>query len=117
MRAGLQFEKQAHVQKLQFFLSFCMVFTRRKFRAQATKRSKIVPGACRTELPAKIVLTTRLVVDSGGVWCSGGRHLADFCSLCGDYWPLLGASLASLGHFLGALGCLLAALWSFRAAF
>ena len=94
-----------------------MVFTHRKLCAQATKRRKIVPGACRTELPAKIVLKTRLGVDSGRVWRSLGRHLAGFCSLLGGSWPLLGASWASLGHFLDALGCLLAALWSFRAAF
>ena len=92
-----------------------MVFTHRKLSAQATKRRKIVPRACRTELPAKIVLKKRLGVDSGKVWRSLGRPLGSLCSLLGGSWPLLGAAWASLGHFLDALGCLLAALWSFRA--
>ena len=82
-----------------------------------TKRRKIGPGACRTELPAKIVLKTRLRMDSGRVWRRLGCHLASFCSLLDAFWPLLGGSWASLGHFLDALGCLLAALWSFMAAF
>ena len=116
-RAGLQCENIAHVQKPCFFVGFCMVLTHRKHCAQATQRRKIVPGACRTDLPAKIVLKTRLGVDSGRVWRSLGRHLAGFCPLLGGSWPLLGASWASIGHFLGALGCLLAALCSFRAAF
>ena len=94
-----------------------MVFTHRKLCAQATKRRKIIPGACRTELPAKIVLKTCLGVDFGRVCRSQGRHLDGFWLLLGGSWPLLGASWASLGHFLDALGCLLAALWSFRAAF
>ena len=84
---------------------------------QVTKQRKIIPGACSTELPAKIVLPFRLEMDSGGVWRSLGRHLTGFCSLLGDFWPLLGTSWASLGHFLDALGCLLAALWSCTAAF
>ena len=117
VRAGLQCEKIAHVQKPQFFLCFCMVFTYCELCLQATKQRKIIPGACSTELPAKIVLQFRLEMDSGGVWCSLGRHLTGFCSLLGGFWPLLGTSWASLGHFLDALGCLLAALWSFTAAF
>jgi len=116
-RSSLQCEKTAHVRKPQFFLGFCMVFTHRKLCAPATKQCKIVPGACRTKLPAKIVLKTHLEVDFGRVWRSLGRHLAGFCSLLGGSWPLLGASWASLGRFLGALGCLLVALWSFRVAF
>ena len=109
VRAGLQCEKIAHVQKPQFFLCFCMVFTYCELCLQATKQRKIIPGACSTELPAKIVLPFRLEMDSGGVWCSLGRHLTGFCSLLGGFWPLLGTSWASLGHFLDALGCLLAA--------
>ena len=112
VRASLQCEKIAHVQKPQLFLGFGMAFTH-----HATKRRKIVPGAYQTELLAKIVLKTRLGVDSGRVWRSLGRHLADFCLLLGGSWPLLGASWASLGHFLDALGCRLAALRSFRTAF
>ena len=95
--------------KPQFLLGFCMVFPHRTLCAQATKRFKIVPGPCQIELPAKIVLKTRLGADSGRVWRSLGRHLAGLCSLLGGSWPLLDASWASLGHFLGALGCLLAA--------
>ena len=117
VRASPQCEKIVHVQKLQFFLCFCMVFTYCELCLQATKQRKIIPGACSTELPAKIVLQFRLEMDSGGVWCSLGRHLTGFCSLLGGFWPLLGTSWASLGHFLDALGCLLAALWSFTAAF
>ena len=117
MRGGLQFEKIAHAQKPQFFLCFCMVFTCCELCLQASKQRKIVAGACSTGLAAKIVLQFRLEMDSGGVWCSLGRHLTGFCSLLGGFWPLLGTSWASLGHFLDALGCLLAALWSFRAAF
>ena len=117
VRAGLQCEKIAHVQKPQFFLCFCMVFTYCELCLQATKQRKIIPGACSTELPAKIVLPFRLEMDSGGVWRSLGRHLTGFCSLLGGFWPLLGTSWASLGHFLDALGCLLAALWSCTAAF
>ena len=94
-----------------------MVFPHRTLCAQATKRFKIVPGPCQIELPAKIVLKTRLGADSGRVWRSLGRHLAGFCSLLGGSWPLLDASWASLGHFLGALGCLLAARWSSMVAF
>ena len=117
VRACLQCEKMAHVQKPQFFLCFCMVFTYCELCLQATKQRKIIPGACSTELPAKIVLPFRLEMDSGGVWRSLGRHLTGFCSLLGGFWPLLGTSWASLGHFLDALGCLLAALWSCTAAF
>ena len=117
VRAGLQCEKSAHVQKPQFFLCFCVVFTYCELCLQATKQRKIIPGACSTELPAKIVLPFRLEMDSGGVWRSLGRHLTGFCSLLGGFWPLLGSSWASLGHFLDALGCLLAALWSCTAAF
>ena len=62
---------------------------------QVTKQRKIIPGACSTELPAKIVLQFRLEMDSGGVWCSLGRHLTGFCSLLGGFWPLLGTSWAS----------------------
>ena len=94
-----------------------MVFTYCELCLQATKQRKIVSEAWPTELPAKIVLQSRLGVDSGRVWCSLGRHLTGFCSLLGGFWPLLGTSWASLGHFLDALGCLLAALWSFTAAF
>ena len=54
-RAGQQCEKIAHVQKPKFFLRFCMVFTHRELCDRDTKRRKIVPGACLTELPAKIV--------------------------------------------------------------
>ena len=82
-----------------------MVFTHRKLCAPGMKRRKIVPGACRRELPAKIVLKTRLRVDSWRVWHSLGRHLAGFCSLLGGSWPLLGASWASLGRSWLALGC------------
>ena len=81
-----------------------------------SKQRKIIPGACSTELSAKIVLPFRLEMDSGGVWRSLGCHLTGFCSLLGGFWPLLGTSWASLGHFLDALGCLLAALWSSAAA-
>ena len=109
--------KIAHVQKPQFFQGFCMVCTHCELCDRDTKRRKIVPGACLTELPAKIVLPFRLEMDSGGVWRSLGRHLTGFCSLLGGFWPLLGTSWASLGHFLDALGCLLAALWSCTAAF
>ena len=94
-----------------------MVFTYCELCLQATQQRKIIPGACSTELPAKIVLPFRLEMDSGGVWRSLGRRLTGFCSLLGGFWPLLGTSWASLGHFLDALGCLLAALWSFTAAF
>ena len=117
VRACQQCGKIAHVQKPQFFLCFCMVFTYCELCLQVTQQRKIIPGACSTELPAKIVLQFRLEMDSGRVWCSLGRHLTGFCSLLGGSWPLLGASWASLGHFLDALGCLLAALWSFMAAF
>ena len=117
VRAGLRCEPRARVQKPQFFLCFCMVFTYCELCLQATKQRKIIPGACSTELPAKIVLRFRLEMTSGGVWCSLGRHLTGFCSLLGGFWPLLGTSWASLGQFLDALGCLLAALWSFTAAF
>ena len=103
--------------KPQLVPCFCMVFTYCELCLQATKQRKIIPGACSTELPAKIVLPFRLEMDSGGVWRSLGRHLTGFCSLLGGFWPLLGTSWASLGHFLDALGCLLAALWSFTAAF
>ena len=99
------------------FLCFCMVFTYCELCLQATKQRKIIPGACSTELPAKIVLPFRLEMDSGRVWGSLRRHLTGFCSLLGGFWPLLGTSWASLGHFLDALGCLLAALWSCTAAF
>ena len=116
-RGRFQCEKACDVQKPQFFLGFCMVFTHRKLVARAPEPRKIVPGACRTALPANIVLQTRLGVDSGRVWRSIGRRLAGFCSLLGGPWDLLGASWASRCHILGALGCLLAALWSFRAAF
>ena len=97
MREGLQFENIAHVQKPQFFLCFCMVFTYCELCLQATKQRKIVSGACPTELPAKIVLQSRLGVESGRVWCSLGRHLTGFCSLLGGCWLLLGTSWASLG--------------------
>ena len=116
-RAGLQCASIVDEQNPQFFLGFCMVFTYRKRCAQGAIYSKIIPGGCRTKLPAKNVLKTFLGVDSGKVWCSLGRHLASFCALLGDSWPLLGASGASLGHFLGALGRLLAALGRFGAAF
>ena len=116
-RTGSQCERISHMQKPQFFLGVCVVFTHRKLCAQAAKRRKIVPRACRTQLPAKIVLQARLGVDSGSVWGSLRRHLDSFCSLLGGSWPLWGAFWASLGHFLDALGYLLAALWSFRAAF
>ena len=109
-RAFLQCEKTPDVQKPQFFRGFRILFTHRKLGALAARRHKIVPRACRTELPTKTVLKTRLGMDSERVWRSLGRHLAGFC-------PLLGVSWASLGHFLGPLGCLLAALGSFRAAF
>ena len=92
VRAGLQCEKIAHVQKPQFFLCFCMVFTYCELCLQATKQRKIIPGACSTELPAKIVLPFRLEMDSGGVWRSLGRHLTGFCSLLGGFWRLLGTS-------------------------
>ena len=93
-----------------------MVFTCCELCLQASKQRKIVAGACSTGLAAKIVLQFRLEMDSGGVWCSLGRHLTGF-SLLGGFRPLLGASWASLEHFLDALGRLLAALWSFTAAF
>ena len=64
-----------------------------------------------------MVLQTRLGLDARRVWRSLERHLAGFCQLLGDSWPLLDVSWASLGQFLGPLGCLLAALGSFRAAF
>ena len=102
VRVCLQCEQMAHVQKPQFFLCFCMVFTYCELCLQATKQRKIIPGACSTELPAKIVLQFRLEMDSGGVWRSLGRHLTGFCSLLGGFWPLLGTSWASLGHFLDA---------------
>ena len=110
-------EKTPDAQKPQFSQDFYIFFTHRKLCALATKKRKIVPRACRTELPTKIVLKTRLGMDSRRVWRSLGRHLAGFCPLLGSSWPLLDASWASLGHFLGALGCLLAALGCFRAAF
>ena len=94
-----------------------MVFTHRELGAQGTKRCKISPKACRTQLPAKIVRKTRLGQHFRRIWCSLARQLASFWSLLGGCWPLLGASRASLGHFLGALGCLLAGLGDFRAAF
>ena len=117
VHARLRCPNALNVTKPQFLLGFCVVFTYRKLCAQAIKRRQIGPGACRTEPPAKIVVKTRVGMDSGGVWHSLGRHLAGFCSLLAGFWPVLGASWASLGHFLAALGCLLAALWSFRPDF
>ena len=66
----MRFEKHPDVYKPQFFPGFCMVFTHRKLCAQAAKGSEIVPGASRTKLPTKIVLKTRLGMDSKKVWCS-----------------------------------------------
>ena len=88
----MQFEKPPDVCKPQLFLGFCVVFTHRKLCAPAAKRRKIVPGACRTELPTKMVLQTRLGLDSRRVWRSLERHLAGFCTLLGSSRPLLGAS-------------------------
>ena len=45
-----------------------MVFLHGKLCGQVAARRKSITGACRTELPAKIVLTTRLGMDSGNVW-------------------------------------------------
>ena len=59
------------------------------------KTTQIIPGACPTELPAKIVLQSRLGMDSGRVWCSLGRHLTGLCALLGGCWLLLGTSWAS----------------------
>ena len=95
VRACQQCGKMAHVQKPQFFPCFCMVFTYCELCLQVTQQRKIIPGACSTELPAKIVLPFRLEMDSGGVWRSLGRHLTGFCSLLGGFWPLLGTSWAS----------------------
>ena len=103
VRAGLQCEKIAHVQKPQFFLCFCMVFTYCELSLQATKQRKIIPGACSTELPAKIVLPFRLEMDSGrGLALSGasldrllfalGRLLASLGPFLGVSWALLGRS-------------------------
>ena len=78
--------KKLHMRKNHsFFLCFCMVFTYCELCLQATKQRKIIPGACSTELPAKIVLQFRLEMDSGRVWCSLGRHLTGFCSLLGTF--------------------------------
>ena len=56
-------KKIAHVQKPQFFLCFSYC----ELCLQATKQRKIIPGACSTELPAKIALQFRLEMDSEGV--------------------------------------------------
>ena len=86
-------------------------------RTQDKNRHKIVPGACRTELPTKIVLKTRFGTlrapfwrGLGHSWAPLGRHLASFGALLGGSWPLLGAPWAHLGRFLGALGRLLVGL-------
>ena len=117
VRAGLQCEKIAHVQKPHFFPVFLYGFYILRALSSSHKTTQNHSRVCPTELPAKIVLQFRLGVVSGRVWCSLGRHLTGFCSLLGGFWPLLGTSWASLGHFLDALGCLLAALWTFAAAF
>ena len=85
--------------------------------AQDKQRHKIAPGACRTELPTKIVLKTRLGARRapfwrglGHSWAPLGRHLAGFWPLLGGSWSLLGASWVPLGRFLGALWRLLAGL-------
>ena len=69
-----------------------MIFAHRACCAQDKKRQKITPGACRTKLPTKIVLKTRL----------GARRTW--------FWRGLGHSLASLGWFFGAFGRFLAPL-------
>ena len=53
-RTRVQGKKTPHVQKPQFFLGFCIVFTHRKFCTQAKKRHKIVPQTFRTKLLTKI---------------------------------------------------------------
>ena len=111
----LAMRKNSRCAKTTVFPRFLHILC--KFCVPATKRRKIVPRACRTELPTKIVLKTRRGMDSRRVWRSLGRHLAGFCPLLGSSWPLLDASWASLGHFLGALGYLLVGLGSFRATF
>ena len=54
----------------------------------------MVPGACQTKLPAKIVHTTRLGVDSGRVG-----------ALLGVSWPAFARSWAAPGLSWVLLGC------------
>ena len=70
-------------------------------RTQDKNRHKIVPGACRTELPTKIVLKTRF-----------GTLRAPFWRGLGHSWASLGCLLAALGWRLARLGCLLGASWA-----
>ena len=81
VHARLRCPNAPNVAKLQFLQGFCMVFTHRELGAQATKRRKISPKACRTQLPAEIVLKTRLGEHFWTIWRSLGRQLASFCSL------------------------------------
>ena len=86
-----------------------MVFPDRALGAEATKRHKIVPCACRTELPAKIALKTHLGMDSGSVWRSLGRHLAGLSALLGApgrSWALLGQLLNTSWALLAVSGLL-----------
>ena len=99
--ARAQSRNVRHATKPQFFLGFCMVFTHRKHGVRATARRKIVPGACRTKLPAKIVLKTRLGVNS-----EGGLALS---------WASLGRLLFALGRLLASLGCFWDVSWAFLA--
>ena len=105
-------------------LGFSKVFITSACCTQDKKRRKIAPGACRTELPTKIMLKTRLGARQTpfwmGLWHSWvplGRCLARFWPLLGGSWCLLGASWAPLGRFLGALGRLLAGLKHVLGAF
>ena len=81
-----------------------MVFTHRKLCAPAVKRRQIVPGACRTELLAKIVLKKL----SWGAFFEG---LALSWASLGRLLFALGRLLASLGHFLGVSWALLGRSW------
>ena len=90
---------------------FPAFFACRKLFAQARKRRRIAPRACRTELLTKIALKTPLVTRRTRCWkglalswAAFDRHLVGFWALLGSSWALLDASWPPLGHFLGALG-------------
>ena len=88
--------------------------TCRPVHVRRKKRSKIDPGAFRTEVTAKNVpkmILGRARLDFGGVWAPPGRLLGVFWAFLGVSWALLGASWALLGCLLGAHGGLLGASW------
>ena len=116
-RAGLQFEKILDMQKPIIFPRFLFGFYKSPALSSSYKTTQNRSRSLSNRASYEDVLKTRLGLDSGRVWRSLGRHLADFCMVLGGSRTLLGASWASLGHFLGAFGCLWAVLRSFRAAF